>query len=267
MKRLANGGSALCLLLLALFLVSPPAVRLAIHCGWLPEAGKEPLPGRAEAEEQAELIALLQNRLQEVNRDLQLISSAGGLLYDPSGGPGSRNAARYRIAVADVLPLSTPSAGERTLCVSLYGIPVLQKNSAVLSGDHLVGRLVDESTGSGIGRIQSILDPLFRVRFRCGEDAGMLWGTGRTDGDGHPLLEVHHLGKPPAFRAGDSVLTEGGDGRYPPGCLAGRIHLMPGQKESRAIVRSGIRLDSLRQVTLLEDLTRKDLAILGEKDR
>ena len=42
---------------------------------------------------------------------------------------------------------------------------------------------------------------------------------------------------------------------------------MPGQKESRAIVRSGIRLDSLRQVTLLEDLARKDLAVLGEKNR
>ncbi|MEE3229592.1 MAG: hypothetical protein VX272_01030, partial [Planctomycetota bacterium] len=178
MKRLTDGGSALYLLLLALFLVSPPAARLAIHCGWIPEAGRATLPGSATAEEQAEIIALLQNRLQEVNRDLQLITSAGGLLYDPSGGPGNRNAARYRIAVADVLPLSTPSAGERTLCVSLYGAPVLQKDSAVLSGDHLVGRLVDESAGSGIGRIQSILDPLFRVRFRCGEDTGMLWGTG-----------------------------------------------------------------------------------------
>lgn len=247
---------------MVLFLVSPPAIRFAIHCNWLDVPREVEAPNPTLVRKQSELIGLLRNRLREVNRDIQLLTSAKGLIYDPSGGPGGRGAARYRIAAGDVLAYSTPSPTEKILCVSFYGLPPMGKETSVLFEDHLVGRLLDPSDGSGIGRVQTILDPLFRVRFVCGEDVGMLWGTGRTDRDGYPLLEVHHLGKPPGFKLGDTALTEGGDGRYPSGCLLGRVVEMAGPKEARAIIRSGIQLDSLRQVTLLQDMAMEDLAHL-----
>ena len=95
----------------------------------------------------------------------------------------------------------------------------------------------------------------------------MLWGTGRTDREGYPLLEIRHLGKTPSFSEGQVVLTEGGDGLYPAGCIVGHIREMPGQKDSLAIVRSDVLIDSLRRVVLLEDLARKDLARLREGPR
>ena len=255
------------LLFLLAFLLAPPALRLAIHSGWIAAAPQPESEYAAVNARQAEVIVLLEDRLQKVSRDLQLITSAKGLLYDPAAGPPERAAARYRVAVADVLPLSTPSTAERNLILSFYGLPAISKDSTALHEDFLVGRLVDSSDGKGVGRVQSILDPLFRARFRCGNDTGMLWGTGRTDREGYPLLEIHHLSKTPSFSEGQAVLTEGGDGLYPAGCLVGRIREMPGQKGSLAIVRSDVLIDSLRQVVLLEDLARKDLARLGREPR
>jgi len=143
----------------------------------------------------------------------------------------------------------------------------MRKDATALSGDVLVGRLISRAPGAPIGRVQSVLDPLFRARFKCGEDSGMLWGTGRTDSDGYPLLEVHHLEKPPSFTGGQLVLTEGGDGVYPRGCIAGHILEMPGEKTPHAIVRAAVRVDSLRQVVLLEDMTREALARAQEGNR
>jgi len=95
----------------------------------------------------------------------------------------------------------------------------------------------------------------------------MLWGTGRTDADGFPLLEVHHLEKPPSFSVGQAVLTEGGDGVFPRGCMAGHILEMPGEKTPHAIVRSAVRTGTLRQVILLEDMTKEALARIEEGAR
>ena len=251
---------------LLLFLLTPPAIRLSIHYGWLgheAEAGKQASQGR----EQADQAALLKEQLLQSRKELQLVTSAAGILYDPAGGPGERAAARYRVAVGDVLPLSTSSTADRAFSVSLYGLPTMRKDTTVLAGDRLVGRLINLAPGTRIGRVQSVLDPLFRSRFKCGKDSGMLWGTGRTDADGHPLLEVHHLEKPPSFAVGQAVLTEGGDGVYPSGCIAGHILEMPGEKTPHAIVRSAVRIDSLRQVILLEDMTREALARIAEGAR
>ena len=219
MKRSYLGSPFINLVFLLAFLLAPPALRLAIHSGWIARAPQANSKGAAANARHGELIALLEDRLRKVNRDLQLVTSAKGLLYDPAGGAVERSAARYRVAVADGLPLSTPSSAERYLFISFRGLPALRKDSTVLYEDRLVGRLVDSSSRAGAGRVQSILDPLFRARFRCGEDTGMLWGTGRTDRDGYPLLEIRHLGKTPSFSEGQAVLTEGGDGLYPAGCI------------------------------------------------
>ena len=251
---------------LLLFLLTPPAIRLSFHYGWLgtqPEAASQ----KAQDREQGDQAALLNEQLQQSRKELQLVTSAAGILYDPAGGPGERAAARYRIAVGDVLPLSTSSTADRAFCVSFYGLPTMRKDTTVLAGELLVGRLINLAPGTRIGRVQSVLDPLFRARFKCGEDSGMLWGTGKTDADGYPLLEVHHLQKPPAFAVGQTVLTEGGDGVYPPGCMAGHILEMPGEKTPHAIVRSSVRIDTLRQVILLEDMTREALARIEEGAR
>ena len=251
-------------LFLLAFLLTPPAIRLSLHYGWFGnQPGTDPQKTLA-ASGQADLAALLNEQLRQSRKELQLVTSAAGILHDPTGGPGGRAAARYRIAIGDVLPFSSSSTAERTFCVSFYGLPAMRKDTTALAGDLLVGRLVNIVPGSRIGRVQSVLDPLFRSRFRCGADSGMLWGTGRTDADGFPLLEVHHLGKPPSFSVGQAVLTEGGDGVYPPGCLAGHILEMPGEKTPHAIVRSGIRLDTLRQVVLLEDMAKDALAQIEE---
>ena len=246
------------------FLLTPPAIRLSLHYGWFGSQSDADTLNTRGASGQAGLAALLSEQLRQARKELQLVTSAAGILHDPAGGPGGRAAARYRIAIGDVLPFSSSSTADRTFCVSFYGLPTMGKDTTALAGDLLVGRLVSLVPGSRIGRVQSVLDPLFRSRFRCGEDSGMLWGTGRTDADGFPLLEVHHLGKPPSFSVGQAVLTEGGDGVYPPGCLAGHILEMPGEKTPHAIVRSGIRLDTLRQVILLEDMAKDSLARIGE---
>ena len=249
------------------FLLSPPAIRLSLHYGWL---GDKPETAGAEPHadiQQADLVALLDEQLRQSRKELQLVTSAAGILYDPAGGPGDRAAARYRVAIADVLPFSSSSTADRTFCVSFYGLPEMRKDTTALSGDLLVGRLVNLAPGSRIGIIQGVLDPLFRSRFRCGEDSGMLWGTGRTDAEGFPLLEVHHLEKPPSFAVGQAVLTEGGDGVYPPGCMVGHILEMPGEKTPHSIVRSAVRMETLRQVILLEDMTKEALARIGEEPR
>ena len=265
-KRNLTRGLLSATLLLA-FLLLPPALRLSLHYGWLGDkpgaAGQEPPADTA----QADLVALLNEQLRQSRKELQLVTSAAGILYDPAGGPGDRAAARYRVAIGDVLPFSSSSTADRTFCVSFYGLPLMRKDTTALSGDLLVGRLVSLAPGTRIGRIQGVLDPLFRSRFRCGKDSGMLWGTGRTDADGFPLLEVHHLEKPPSFTAGQAVLTEGGDGVYPPRCMVGHILEMPGEKTPHAIVRSAVRMDTLRQVILLEDMTKGALATIGEEPR
>lgn len=255
------------MLFLLVFLLAPPAIRISMHYGWIGEQ-----PGSSEPEPAADLsredlVALLNDQLRQARKELQLVASTAGILYDPAGSPGDRAAARYRVAIGDVLPFSSSSTADRTFCVSFYGLPMMRKDTIALSGDLLVGRLVDLVPGSRIGRVQSVLDPLFRARFRCGEDAGMLWGTGKTDSEGFPLLEIHHLGKPPSFVSGQAVLTEGGDGVYPPGCIVGHILELPGEKISRAVVRASVRMAMLRQVILLEDMTKEGLAQLREAPR
>ncbi len=251
---------------LLLFLLTPPAIRLSMQYGWF-GAKPEPDIQDTRASEQADLVALLNEQLRQSRKELQLVTSSAGILYDPTGDPGSRAAARYRVAIGDVLPLASSSTADRTLCVSFYGLPAMRKDTTVLAGDLLVGRLLGLVPGTRIGKVQSVLDPLFRSRFRCGESSGMLWGTGRTDADGFPLLEVHHLEKPPSFSVGQAVLTEGGDGVFPRGCMAGHILEMPGEKTPHAIVRSAVRTGTLRQVILLEDMTKEALARIEEGAR
>lgn len=267
MKRRYRSGAILGTLFLLAFLLTPPAIRLSMHYGWIGEP-----TGLQEVEEgrdrkQADMVALLNDQLRQARRELQLVASTAGLLYDPAGSPGDRAAARYRIAIVDVLPFSSTSTADRTFCVSFYGIPLMRKDTTALSGDLLVGRLVSLVPGTRVGRVQSLLDPLFRARFRCGQDSGMLWGTGKTDADGHPLLEVHHLSRPPAFAAGQPVLTEGGDGIYPAGCIVGEILELPGEKIPHAVVRAAVRMNRLRQVVLIEDMAKGGLARVGEDSR
>ena len=162
--RFRNKGSALRLMLLTLFLIGPPLVRLGIHNGWVAAEVEDIDSPGVLIQQQSDLIAMLENRLREVNRDLQLVTSSAGLIYDPSGGPGSRNAARYRIATADVLPLSSPSSSDRALCVSFYGVPPIRRDSTALFEDQLVGRLIDESTGKGAGSCLLYTSPSPRDR-------------------------------------------------------------------------------------------------------
>jgi hypothetical protein len=73
----------------------------------------------------------------------------------------------------------------------------------------------------GLARVQTLRDQFFRVRFRYREVTGFLWGTGQTDDRGRPLLEIRHLSAEVGFREGETVATEGDDGRYPRGLPIG----------------------------------------------
>jgi hypothetical protein len=108
-----------------------------------------------------------------------------------------------------------------------------------------------------IVRLQTLLDPDFRVRFWTEGATGMLQGTGRQR-DGHPVLEILYLSESAVLRPGAPVVTEGNDGVYPPGVVIGCIASAvddpgddPGDSESlRPVVVAFLRPDKARRLHL-----------------
>ena len=72
-------------------------------------------------------------------------------------------------------------------------------------------------------RVQTVLDPTFRIRGRVGSMWGFLQGTGEADDAGKPLLRLHLLSGDAALEPGQRIYSDIDDGRYPSGLAVGEI--------------------------------------------
>lgn len=288
---------------------------------------ESPAQGERAERLRAEL-AQTRDQLRAAQALFESLRSASSALVESVSEPGSHYAGRFRLFNADVVSFSDPSPERHVLWVSMPGFEAglrdLEEESrglsaglrrpgaaedrraveppdryspdshaGVVSGKRLVGRLVPSPFGFSIARVQLLLDPLFRVRFRAGNSTGMLWGTGLRDEDGQALLEVHHVihtreiprpqgdagpseegdagpseegdaGPELALAAGVEVVTAGNDGVFPPGILIGAM--VGGEDAARvggkAYVRSALDPASLEHVVVVIDRARVQYAAL-----
>jgi hypothetical protein len=236
--------------ILVLVFLAPPALRLLLE--------EEREDARQAAAELDAEVASLRHGLERAREEIELLTGAPYAHGGAAGLPG-----RYQAVWADVLPLGDPSPARRALWIPAGGggelpAPRFRTDCAVVHGKALVGRLVELPLGLGLARVQTLLDPLFRVRFRAGEVSGLLWGSGECDGDGWPLLEVRHLTAPEDLEPGARLFTSGGDGIYPAGLYLGEV-LEEGAAGSRRVgplVRAAVRPQSLQRVLVLIDPRR-----------
>lgn len=193
----------------------------------------------------------LENRVASLSERLRLEKKSAGRLSALS--PWSRD---YLLHVARVLPITDSSPMRESFWISASDAGRLQRDMPVVTRDGvLAGRIDGTLAGRPLGRVQSILDRGFRVRFRHGDAWGFLQGTGEVDeATGRPLLDIRHLSTNVRFEAGEPVFTEGNDGRYPPGIVIGR--LVPADVKTSL---GGFRVIcefhplALREVVILED--------------
>ena len=228
-------------------LVSPPAARLGITL-W--SRGQPPPAVPAGAEALAAEVASLQEELRRARAELELHAA----LPDP---------ARYRVGLADVVPLTDPSPRRGALWVTPRKSDAAARDSSAFWDGALAGRVLRVERGLFLACIQTLADPGFRVRFRAGEAMGILHGTARRDATGAPLLVVRHLSREKALGSGDVVFTAGDDGIYPPGLRIGEV--LPGTEEARGgrggevLVRAALRPEDLAQVLLAFDVSSGNL--------
>jgi len=131
---------------------------------------------------------------------------------------------RYRLVPGSVLPFNDPSGGRSALWMSLREKATIPVDTAAVFEKSLVGRVTGTDKLFPITRVQSLLDPAFRIRFRQPEREaeGMLWGTGKSF-RGLPILEIRHLSQTTEFEGGEAIFTDGKDGLYPPDLLIGYV--------------------------------------------
>ena len=237
-------------LLLAFLLCLPPGLRLGLHFWKRPSAGDgASAPERPDTGEAA---------LDELRR----IEGARRLptLDDPEG--------RYHLVPADVLPVNDPSGRRSALWVVARGSQNVPVDTAAVWHDEtsphgeLAGRATRELSPTRLARVQTILDPGFRVRFRHEGASGMLFGTGREH-EGHPILELKYVVNGDQLDEGEPVFTEGGDGVYPPSVLIGHLRRAADcggrPEEERLVVRASRRIAGLRRLALSVDSRRVEL--------
>ena len=235
--------------------------------------------------------------LRRTQNELRSLRSVASVLSGRTAGPADRLAARWHAAIVEVLPFADPSPSRRALWVSLHGVELPSRtgaspwaagvsgvggapqDAAAVSGDRLIGRLVDTPSGALCGRIQTVEDPFFRVRFRIDDTLGVLWGTGRRTTDGRPLLEVHHRTTSSVLEAGTVLVTAGDDGIFPPGLAIGEVAQESAvAAEERAgsaedgggdltLVAAYPLSSALHELVLLTDRARRDLALRRAADR
>lgn len=297
-------GTILCALLLAL----PPVLRVL---GWLNVLEGLPSVAPAAPDEVRVERDALRAQVERLREEL----AVHGALASSFASGGSANAApnaRYQIALVDILPLDDPSPsrsvawgwsreGQELVSDSaavwtsdLQEIPATpapasppgpeagEANRPRIAGEHvLVGRVLSVPGGGALARIQTIQDPLFRVRFRTDGASGILWGTGSSREDGSPLLELQHVTDRREIKEGAAVFTEGGDGLYPEGLLIGYLErqrtdaaTVADEKEGggtapgRLVVRAAVVPGRLSRMAVAVDLTRRRIGRLaGEGER
>jgi len=215
MQRNTKQGLRATHLLLAVLLLLPPGLRLALT--HLAPVDNEALTA-GELETLRLQLAVARDKLRQAGTDLALCRMAP--LED-----------RYRNIPVEILPLGDPAPSRSVLWGRERGDEAVPPDSACVyplwkdgrvEAQALVGRVVRTYPRMSLVTVQTLLDPGFRVRFRHQGASGMLCGTGRSS-SARPILEIRHLREANALEAGDAVFTEGNDGVYPSGALIGYL--------------------------------------------
>jgi hypothetical protein len=201
--------------------------------------------------------ASLRQLLWEKERELKLLRG------------WSQSQPRYVGLRAEVVHLADLSPRRSGFWIWAEGFQGATTRSAVVYRETLVGRVERIWADRGVAQVQTLRDQYFRVRFRYGEAKGFLFGTGRVDGSGRPLLEIRHLGVETGFREGERVFTDGDDGWFPAGLPIGTlVRSSPEGAEGRGFeVRGEFPVEGLPEVVLLVDRAASGVrAILGKED-
>lgn len=205
--------------------------------------------------------ARLGQLLLDKDRELQLLR--GAVQAQP----------RYAPLRAEPIHLGDLSPRRDAFWIWAEGFPGVTPRTAVTYRGELIGRVERVFRDLGLARVQTLKDSYYRVRFRYRQATGFLWGTGETDDQGRPLLEIRHLSAEVGFREGETVATEGDDGRYPRGLPIGVLvrrkvapavsadppaeaasaGLRAGPEGGEFRVRGEFRLDWIPEVVLLAD--------------
>ena len=204
-RRKGRGGRSIHVIV-ALIIAAPPCLRLGMHAFSRPEGG---------ADTASDEIASLRVELEAAREELRIAR------LDLSARDLGHSLPSYHIVLAESLPVDDPSARRGSLWVSCRGASLVPDGTAAIAGEALVGRVARAHGALRLARIQTLLDPAFRVRFRKEGASGMLWGTGRVSAGESPVLELRHLSEGAVLASGEPVYTEGGDGIYPEGILIG----------------------------------------------
>jgi hypothetical protein len=172
----------------------------------------------------------------------------------------------HELLAADALPLSDPSPARSTLWALVRGPREPPASGAALARGALAGRVLRAFADLAIVKVQTVLDPAFRARFRQKGASGMLWGTGRSV-DGHALLEVRHLSQTVDLAPGEPVFTEGSDGVYPGGILIGFVAgAETARGAKRVLVRSAVRVEDAERIDLAVDAASPRLSEALRRD-
>jgi cell shape-determining protein MreC len=144
--------------------------------------------------------------------------------------------------------------------------PLLLRSSAVVADGRLLGRVVDAPGVVRVAQVETVADPLFRVRFRSATTQGIAAGSGQKDAEGQALLEVEHLETSEELPLGAALFTAGGDGIYPPGVLVGEVCAAASEAAGgRTLVRAAADAEPPMRLFVVCDLARRELmgVVLG----
>jgi rod shape-determining protein MreC len=134
------------------------------------------------------------------------------------------------------------------------GAPAAQENQAVISAEGLVGKV--RNISGKTADILLISDPACRVSVRIeGKDVyAILHGQGLT-WKGRVLCQIEFINKNVQIREGDTVVTSGLGGIFPPGIRVGRIVSVEtddNQLHQSGEVEPSVDLSSLSHVFIMQ---------------
>ena len=156
----------------------------------------------------------LRKRLSEMSIRLADLNSSGAECQRLRRMLGFREKSEYRLIVAEVVGIN-PDMGVRGMLLNVGQDDGVEINHAVIIPDGVVGRIY--RVGKGSSAVQLLLDPNIGI-------AGRLVGN-REDGIVHAAggrkLKLDGIPVTVEVSMGDSVITSGLGGLFPPGLLIG----------------------------------------------
>jgi len=142
----------------------------------------------------------------------------------------------------------------KTLLVGVGSRDGVQKNQAVLSGDGLIGRVIE--VGKNAARIMLITDFNSRVPVLLEGSSQKAILSGANDSA--PTL--NYIPADSAIQEGVRLVTSGDGGVFPKGLPIGRIETIPANKDEKIIVRPFSDLNNITNVRIINTDINPDLS-------